>query len=172
VKKVRIPTSRVDRALDPGTGALRDPVTADYVRYAKLVLGLPHLAAQSTAFVPSDVPSGISDSHRLFLGFLHCEKPVVTGAFSAEAFRVMRNLQLAVRGAPKALGCPHCMSRAPKQDSVFRDRRKLLVGTGGGVKRAIISRGTTSPPATVGERIRLCVEGLGIGHRRSPCAPF
>ena len=97
------PGSAAIRVLDPGTGALRDPVTADYVRYAKLVAGLPHLAAQSTAFVPSDVPAEISDSYRLFLGLLHCEKPVVTGAFSAEAFRVMLDLQLAVRGTPRAL---------------------------------------------------------------------
>lgn len=98
-----VPGSAAIRVLDPGTGALRAPVTADYVRYAKLVSGLPHLAAQSTAFVPSDVPPGVSDSYRLFLSLLHCEKPVVTGAFSAEAFRVMRNLQLAVRGTPEAL---------------------------------------------------------------------
>lgn len=97
------PGSAAIRVLDPGTGALRAPVSADYVRYAKLVSGLPHLAAQSTAFVPSDVPAEISDSYRLFLSLLHCEKPVVTGAFSADAFRVMRNLQLAVRGTPEAL---------------------------------------------------------------------
>ncbi|MBK6406139.1 MAG: trimethylamine methyltransferase family protein [Holophagales bacterium] len=97
------PGSAAIRVLDPATRVLREPVTADYVRYAKLVAGLPGLAAQSTAFVPSDVPPGISDSYRLFLGLLHCEKPVVTGAFSAEAFRVMLDLQLAVRGTPEAL---------------------------------------------------------------------
>ena len=98
-----VPGSAAIRVLDPATGALRDPVTADYVRYTKLVAGLPNLAAQSTAFVPSDVPPEVSDSYRLFLGLLHCEKPVVTGAFSAEAFRVMLDLQLAVRGTPEAL---------------------------------------------------------------------
>jgi trimethylamine--corrinoid protein Co-methyltransferase len=98
-----VPGSAAIRVLDARTWALRDPVTADYVRYAKLVSGLPHLAAQSTAFVPSDVPPVVSDSYRLFLALLFCEKPVVTGAFSAEAFRVMRDLQLAVRGTPEAL---------------------------------------------------------------------
>ncbi len=98
-----VPGSAAIRILDPATGALRDPVTGDYVRYAKLVAGLPHLAAQSTAFVPSDIPAEVSDSYRLFLGLLHCEKPVVTGAFSAEGFRVMRDLQLAVRGTAEAL---------------------------------------------------------------------
>jgi trimethylamine--corrinoid protein Co-methyltransferase len=97
------PGSAAIRILDPAKRVFRDPVTADYVRFAKLVAGLPHLAAQSTAFVPSDVPPGVSDSYRLFLGLLHCEKPVVTGAFSAEAFRVMLDLQLAVRGTEAAL---------------------------------------------------------------------
>lgn len=97
------PGSAAIRVLDTATGVLREPVTADYVRYSKLVAGLPHLEAQSTAFVPADVPPGISDSYRLFLGLLHCEKPVVTGAFSAEAFRVMLDLQLAVRGTEAAL---------------------------------------------------------------------
>ncbi len=97
------PGSAAIRVLDPATKTLRPPVTADYVRFASLVAGLPHLAAQSTAFVPADVPPGISDSYRLFLGLLHCEKPVVTGAFSAEAFRVMLDLLLAVRGTADAL---------------------------------------------------------------------
>ena len=39
------------------TGKIRKPTTADYVRYAKLVSGLPHIASQSTAFIPADVPS-------------------------------------------------------------------------------------------------------------------
>ncbi len=98
-----VPGSAAIRVLDPRIGALREPVTADYVRFAKLVSSLPHLAAQSTAFVPADVPAEISDSYRLFLGLLTCEKPVVTGAFSAEAFRVMLDLQLAVRGTREAL---------------------------------------------------------------------
>jgi hypothetical protein len=61
--------------------------TADYVRYAKLVAGLPHIAAQSTAFIPADVPEGIQDSYRLFLSLLLGEKPVVTGAFGAGGSR-------------------------------------------------------------------------------------
>jgi trimethylamine:corrinoid methyltransferase-like protein len=47
--------------------------------YVKVVSGLTHLEAQSTAFVPSDVHPRISDSYRLFLSLLYGEKPVVTG---------------------------------------------------------------------------------------------
>ena len=97
------PGSAAIRLLDPGVGALRPPRSADYVRYAKVVSGLPHLAAQSTAFVPSDVPAALSDSWRLFLSLLHCPKPVVTGAFTAEGFAVMRDLLLGVRGTDTAL---------------------------------------------------------------------
>ena len=65
--------------------------------------GLRHIAAQSTAFIPADVAEEISDSYRLFLSLLYCEKPVVTGAFTIESFEIMRDMQLAVRGSEKAL---------------------------------------------------------------------
>lgn len=97
------PGSAAIHILDPGSEEMRRPVTADYVRYAKLMCGLPHLASQSTAFIPSDVPERISDSYRLYLSLLHCEKPVVTGAFTVEAFEVMRDLQLAIRGTREEL---------------------------------------------------------------------
>jgi trimethylamine--corrinoid protein Co-methyltransferase len=97
------PGSAALNILDYESGHIRRPVTADYVKYAKLVSGLPHLASQSTAFIPSDVPEKISDSYRLYLSLLYCEKPVVTGAFTAEAFTIMRDLQLAVRGTTENL---------------------------------------------------------------------
>ena len=89
--------------LDPDTGRSRHPVTADYVRYARLVGRLPHIASQSTAMVPQDVPAEVQDSYRLYLSLLHCEKPVVTGAFSAEGFGIMKEMQVLVRGSEAAL---------------------------------------------------------------------
>jgi trimethylamine--corrinoid protein Co-methyltransferase len=97
------PGSAAINILDGETGAIRPPTTADYVRYVKVVSGLPQIEAQSTAFIPADVPSAISDSYRLFLSLLYGEKPVVTGAFTIEAFEVMKDLQLAVRGTAQAL---------------------------------------------------------------------
>jgi trimethylamine--corrinoid protein Co-methyltransferase len=97
------PGSAAINILDATDGAIRKPVTADYVRYAKLVSRLEHLASQSTAMIPTDVHERISDSYRLFLSLLYCEKPVVTGAFTIEAFQIMRELQLAVRGSREAL---------------------------------------------------------------------
>lgn len=97
------PGSAAIHILDGDTGEIRPPRTDDYVRYVKVVSGLGHIAAQSTAFIPADVPSRISDSYRLYLSLLHGEKPVVTGAFTIEAFEVMRDLQLIVRGSEAAL---------------------------------------------------------------------
>jgi trimethylamine--corrinoid protein Co-methyltransferase len=97
------PGSAAINILDGETGEMRRPTTADYVRYVRLTEGLHHIAAQSTAFIPADVDAKISDSYRLYLSLLHGEKPVVTGAFTSEAFEIMKNLQLAVRGGEQAL---------------------------------------------------------------------
>jgi trimethylamine--corrinoid protein Co-methyltransferase len=84
-------------------GKMRKPHTADYIRFAEVVSGLDEIQSQATAFIPADVPEAISDSYRLFLSLLYCEKPVVTGAFTIEAFAIMRDLQLAVRGGEEEL---------------------------------------------------------------------
>jgi trimethylamine--corrinoid protein Co-methyltransferase len=97
------PGSAALNILDGVTGRIRKPDTADYVRYAKLVSGLDHIASQSTAFIPDDVHETVSDSYRLFLSLLYCEKPVVTGAFTVEGFEVIRDLQLAVRRTAEEL---------------------------------------------------------------------
>jgi len=97
------PGSAAINILDGATGEMRKPDTADYVSYVKLTSGLRHIAAQSTAFIPADVPEQISDSYRLYLSLLYGEKPVVTGAFTIEGFDIMRDLQLAVRGSAEAL---------------------------------------------------------------------
>ena len=95
------PSSAAINILD--NGIMRKPDTNDYVKYAKLMSGLQHIHAQSTAFIPADVTEEISDSYRLFLSLLYCDKPVVTGAFTIRAFDIMRDLQLAVRGSAEEL---------------------------------------------------------------------
>ncbi|UCB53528.1 MAG: trimethylamine methyltransferase family protein, partial [Candidatus Zixiibacteriota bacterium] len=97
------PGSAALNILDYNSGEIRKPTTADYARYAKLVSRLDHIASQSTAFIPTDVHEKISDSYRLYLSLLFCEKPVVTGAFTIEAFDIMRDLQLALRGTKEGL---------------------------------------------------------------------
>jgi len=89
--------------LDGRTGAIRKPLTPDYISYAKLMGKMDHIASQSTALIPSDVHERISDSYRLYLSLLYCEKPVVTGAFTIEAFGVMKDLQVIIRSSEEKL---------------------------------------------------------------------
>ena len=104
------PGSAAINVLDHDTGKIRKPTTADYVNYAKVVSRLEHVASQSTAFIPGDVHQNISDSYRLYLSLMYCEKPVVTGAFTIDAFNVMKDLQLAVRGSAEELAArPLCV---------------------------------------------------------------
>jgi len=81
----------------------RKVTSKDYIDYCKVVDGLEYIDAQSTAMVTSDVDGRISDSYRLFLSLLYGTKPVVTGTFTIEAFEIMKDLQLAVRGSDEAL---------------------------------------------------------------------
>ena len=176
------PGSAAIRVLDPASGLLRPPVTADYLRYAKLVAGLPHLAAQSTAFVPADVPPELSDSYRLFLSLLACEKPVVTGAFTAEAFRVMLDLQLAVRGTEAALrerplAVFTCCPTSPLAWSEATGRN-LLDCARAGVPVEVVAvplAGFLSPVTLVGTLVQGAAEnlsGLVLHQLAAPGAPF
>jgi trimethylamine--corrinoid protein Co-methyltransferase len=97
------PGSAALNILDHVTQKMRKPHTADYINYAKVISQLHNIASQSTAFIPADVHEKISDSYRLYLSLIYCEKPVVTGAFTIEAFTTMKDLQLAVRGTEKNL---------------------------------------------------------------------
>lgn len=97
------PGSAAINILDNDSIAARKPTAADYVRFTKLMCQMKHIASQATAMIPCDVHEMISDSYRLFLSLMFCEKPVVTGAFTIEAFEIMKNLQLAVRGSEEAL---------------------------------------------------------------------
>ncbi len=97
------PATAALHVLDIASGEIRKPVTADYVAHSKVISQLQYIASQSTAMIPSDVPEKISDSYRLFLSLLYCEKPVVTGTFTLESFELMKDLQIAVRGSEDAL---------------------------------------------------------------------
>ncbi len=97
------PGSAAINILDSDTGALRKPTSADYVRYTRLMTTMQHVSSQSTAMVPVDVHEQVGDSYRLYLSLMFCEKPVITGTFTVDAFEVMKDLQLAIRGSKEAL---------------------------------------------------------------------
>ncbi len=97
------PGSSAINFLDYHTNSIRKATTRDYIDYAKLMGWMDHIASQSTAMIPSDVPERISDSYRLYLSLMYCQKPIVTGAFTIESFEIMKNLQVAVRGTEQNL---------------------------------------------------------------------
>ena len=95
------PGSSALHFLDGQTQQLRKPLTSDFIDFSKIIGQLDNIASTSTAFAPTDVHEEISDSYRLFLSLLYCEKPVVTGAFAAESFNVMKDFLVAVRGSER-----------------------------------------------------------------------
>jgi len=97
------PGSTALNILDCQTQQMRKPLTNDYIDFSKIIAQLENIASTSTALIPADVHKKISDSYRLFLSLLYCEKPVVTGAFTTESFNVMKDLQLAVRNSESRL---------------------------------------------------------------------
>jgi trimethylamine--corrinoid protein Co-methyltransferase len=175
------PGSTAITILDGETGAIRAPHTADYIRYVKVVSGLRHLASQSTAFIPADVPSAISDSYRLFLSLLYGEKPVVTGAFTIEAFDVMRDLQATVRGGEAALrerplAVFSCCPTAPLKWSDVTSQNVADCARSG-IPIEFISMplaGFMSPVTLVGSLVQHTAEtlsGLVISQAAKPGAP-
>jgi trimethylamine---corrinoid protein Co-methyltransferase len=175
------PGSAAIQVLDGETGETRPPDTRDYIRYVKVVSGLAHIAAQSTAFIPADVPSRVSDSYRLFLGLLYGEKPVVTGAFTIEAFALMRDLQLAVRGTVEALrerplAVFSCCPTAPLKWSDVTSQNVVDCGRAG-IPVEFISMplpGFVAPVTLVGSVVQHTAEtlsGLVISQCAAPGAP-
>jgi trimethylamine--corrinoid protein Co-methyltransferase len=92
------PCSTALHVLDSKTQKQRQPVTADMVKFVKLVETLPQLDAQSTALVCADVPKEIADLYRLYIALQFMHKPIVTGAFSKETLSIMKDLLVAAVG--------------------------------------------------------------------------
>ena len=175
------PGSAAISVLDHHTLASRPPTTADYVAYAKIVAQLPSIAFQSTAIVPSDVPQNIADSYRLYLSLLLGEKPVVTGAFTIDAFTVMRDLQVAVRGTveelrAKPLTIFSCCPSAPLKWSDVTSQN-LVDCARHGIPVEYISMpltGFVAPVTLVGSLVQHTAEtlsGVVISQLTSPGAP-
>jgi len=83
--------------LDENDGEIREAISSDFIRFSKIVEQLPFIDAQSTAIIYQDVPKEAQDWHRLYLALSHCYKPIVTGIFRKESFKIMRELLLTCR---------------------------------------------------------------------------
>ena len=97
------PGSAALNILDYSSQKIKPATTNDYIDYVKVISQLDNIEIQSTAIIPSDIPDSVSDIYRLFLSLLYCEKPVVTGCFSANSFETMKELQLIIRGTEEKL---------------------------------------------------------------------
>ncbi|MBI3763665.1 MAG: trimethylamine methyltransferase family protein [Chloroflexi bacterium] len=77
-----VPGSSGLQVLDHRTGHTRLANTRDFVEYARLADGLPHIAYLATAFSTNDIEPQVSDAWRLYLCLINSIKPVVSGAFT------------------------------------------------------------------------------------------
>jgi trimethylamine--corrinoid protein Co-methyltransferase len=175
------PGSAALNILDHVTQEIRKPRTNDYVAYAKVISQLQHIASQSTAFIPADVHELISDSYRLYLSLLYCEKPVVTGAFTVEAFRIMKELQVVVRGseaelAEKPLTIFSCCPTSPLKWSEVTSQNVVDCARSG-IPVEFISMplaGFMAPVTLVGTLVQHTAEtlsGIVISQLTRPGAP-
>ena len=97
------PGSAAINVLDSETQEQRQPLTADFVKFVKLVETIPQLDAQSTAMVCVDVPEEIGDLYRLYLALNFMRKPIITGAFRKDTWWTMKDMLVAMAGSEKAL---------------------------------------------------------------------
>jgi len=89
--------------LDSETHEVRRPVSRDLANFVRLVDGLEHIQAQSTALVVSDVPNEIVDRYRLFIVLKNSPKTIVTGTFGIEGLYDMKDMLTSVVGSEEEL---------------------------------------------------------------------
>ena len=176
-----VPGSAAIYVLDRADGTRRAATTRDVVDLVRLVDGLPHYAAQSTALVPGDVPAPISDRYRLYLALRHGAKPVVTGTFAIDGFAPMREMLVAVRGSDaalveKPLAIFDCCPSPPLRWSELTCR-SLIDCARAGIPAELVSMpltGATSPVTLRDAVVQHCAEnlsGLVIHQLARPGAP-
>ena len=167
--------------LDPVTLEERKPVTRDLVRFAILTDALSNLAAQSTEMISTDVPIAMQDRYRLYLGLQFCKKPVVTGTFALDSFKIMQDMLVAIRGSERALrekplAIFDCCPSPPLKWSNLTCQ-DLIEASKAGIPAELISMpltGATSPVTLAGALVQLTAENLSgivihqLAHPGSP----
>ena len=92
------PGSSVIKFMESDGAKVRRTESKDLVQISRVNDALDNIKLQSTAVVCYDVPELIGDSYRLYLCLKNSPKAVVTGAFSVEGIRHMREMLAAVAG--------------------------------------------------------------------------
>lgn len=176
------PGSAALRIYDYGKGTARTPATSDLVKFATLTDALPNYAAQSTGVVPGDVPDEIADRYRLYIALIYSSKPVVTGTFKIDAFRVMHEMLAAVAGdggrlAERPNAIFDCCPSPPLKWSDLT-AQALIDCARTGIPAELVSMpltGATSPVTLAGAVTQHCAEslsGIVIHQLASPGAPI
>jgi trimethylamine:corrinoid methyltransferase-like protein len=175
------PGSSCLNILDPDAQKPRPAESADLVRLIQVAEMLPQYASQSTAMVCNDVPSELGDFYRLFLVLWYSNKPVVTGAFSADTLPAMIDLLIADSGdlgtlqkKPRAVFdvCP-----SPPLNWTEFAAHNLLVLARNGIPAELISMplaGATAPVTLAGAVVQHAAEtisGITIHQLAAPGAP-
>jgi trimethylamine---corrinoid protein Co-methyltransferase len=176
------PGSSCLNILDPHTQQARPAMAADLVRMVQVAEKLPQFAAQSTAMVCNDVPQEIGDWYRLLLVLWYSDKPVVTGAFSAESLHTLLDLlaieaggREALRENPRAVFdvCPS----PPLNWSEFASQNLVDLARAG-VPAEIVSMplaGATAPVTLAGSVVQHaaeCISGIVIHQLARPGSPI
>lgn len=176
------PGSSCLNILDPQTQEARPALSADLVRLIQVAEMLPQFAAQSTAMVCNDVPAEIGDWYRLLLVLWYSEKPVVTGAFSAQSLHTLIDLLAiesgsrdALRQRPRAIFdvCPS----PPLNWSEFASQNLVDLARAG-IPAEIVSMplaGATAPVTLAGSVVQHaaeCISGIVIHQMAQPGAPI
>lgn len=176
------PGSTAEKILDFESGNIRTPTTKDLIAFAQLIDTLPYYTAQSTGLVSDDVPQDIKDSYRLYIALLHSQKPIITGTFRKESFKVMNDMLAIVTGnkenlRKKPLAIFDCCPSSPL--TWGDDQTQSLINCArAGIPVEIIPAplmGATAPVTLIGAATQHCAENLGglvIHQLTAPDAPI
>ena len=103
-----VPGSSGLKIMDHRTGETRLANSTDFVEYARLCDGLPHIAYLATAFsTNADIEAQVSDAWRLYMVLTNSKRPVVSGAFGEHGVpRMVEMMQLFRRDRAELVGKP------------------------------------------------------------------
>ena len=168
--------------LDPEIRRRRLPSTRDLRHLAWVTEACRHVAGQATALIPGDVPEQVGDRWRLFVALSNSIKPIITGTFRKDAFAVMQEMLVAVRGstaelAARPLAIFDCCPSPPLKWSDLTCQA-LLDCAGAGIPAELVSMplgGATSPVTLREMVVQHCAESLSgvlIHQLAAPGAPI
>jgi trimethylamine--corrinoid protein Co-methyltransferase len=166
---------------DHKTGEIRQPLSKDLVDLVRLVDALGYIQAQSTAIVPSEVPSEISDLYRLYLVLKNTSKSIITGAFTKKGLIDMKRLlEVVAGGEDKLADKPMAIfDVCPSSPLVWSDTacQNLIDCAKFNIPAEIIpapQMGATSPITLAGTLVQSNAEflsGMVISQLSNPGAP-